>query len=60
MRRDQIALARDKAPSIALTVVAVVALLVVIRVLFYINNSEQSRSVNPPSTQSLGDDNTRQ
>jgi flagellar basal body-associated protein FliL len=50
----------DKAPKIALIVAAVVALLVVIVVFFRLNNSEQSRSVNPANTQTLGDDNTRQ
>jgi hypothetical protein len=60
MPTDQIPPAHDKAPSIALTAAAVLALLVVIGVFFNFNNSEQSHSVNPPSTQSLGDDNTRQ
>ena len=49
----------DKAPKIALIAAAVVALLVVIGVLFRVNNSEQSRSLNPASTQTLGDGNTR-
>jgi flagellar basal body-associated protein FliL len=50
----------DKAPKIALTVAAVVALLVVTGVFFRLNNSEQSRPVNPANTHTLGDDNTRQ
>jgi hypothetical protein len=57
---DQSLPTRDKAPKIALIAAAVVALLVVIGVFFRVNNSEQSRSVNPAITQTLGDDNTRQ
>ena len=57
---DQSPPTSDKAPKIALVAVAVVALLVVIGVFFRINNSEQSRSVNPASTQTFGDNNTRQ
>jgi hypothetical protein len=57
---DQSPPTSDKAPKIALVAAAVVALFVVIGVFFRVNNSEQSRSVNPASTQTLGDDNPRQ